>query len=517
MSPRAAALLAAGVADAYPPTPVSGESKQAPRAPLSPLPANLPARAAGRLKARGLSEKSLSEKSEKSERRAAPALAPPAQPAAFDVLEAQDVRAFDEHHSRRSDPNRSGRANPKPRRAAEEGAPRSNAAGKTSGPSAPSAPPASPSRGNGTITLVSGRDAVGIPTSSRISVRAASSAAALMSAGAESSSSLADDDEDVGARVADCIGGGDSAGAAERRRAASASAVTVASIATFPPVWVTKWVDYTSKYGLGYRLSDGTFGVVFNDATKMSQASPSLTENTDAENDDDGASASLPPSEVSPRSKDTTARVTPPGDRLEYRERARRGSGSNPEPPGAPCVAFSAAAPPPSGLEKKTKLMRHFRGYLARDGRSAVERSAGGLFQCEANGARSNRRGGDEREKEEEVLPRAAAETARAAAAARARDSSRRASVSAYLPHVKNWLRTKHAILFRLSNRTIQVNFTDGSEILLSSEAQACVFVDPKTGKRDAHLLAKLPADPELLRRLRYVKEVLHQLVHRAE
>ena len=530
VSPRAAALLAAGVADAYPPTPVSGESRQAPRAPLSPLPANLPARAAGRLKApSGLSEKSLSEKSE---RRETPALAPPAQPAAFDVLEAQDVRAFDEHHEhRRSDPNRSGRANPKPRRAAEEGAPRSNAV-----PSVPSAPPASPSRRNGTVTSVSGRDAVGIPTSSLISVRAAPSAAALMSAGAESSSSLADDDEDVGARVAERIGGGDSAGAAERRRAASASAANVASIATFPPVWVTKWVDYTSKYGLGYRLSDGTFGVVFNDATKMSQASPSWSEKTDAENDG-VASASLPPSEVSREvSKDTTACVTPPGDRLEYRERARRGSGSNPEPPGAPCVAFSAAAPPPSGLEKKTKLMRHFRGYLARDGRSAVERSAGGLFEtCEANGgAPSNRRGtSDEREKKEEppeVLPRAAAETARAAEAARARDSSRDArcemrdassrrasSVSAYLPHVKNWLRTKHAILFRLSNRTIQVNFTDGSEILLSSEAQACVFVDPKTGKRDAHLLAKLPADPELLRRLRYVKEVLHQLVHRAE
>jgi polo-like kinase 1 len=70
--------------------------------------------------------------------------------------------------------------------------------------------------------------------------------------------------------------------------------------------------------------------------------------------------------------------------------------------------------------------------------------------------------------------------------------------------------------LFRLSNRTIQVNFTDGSEILLSSEAQACVFVNKKTKRRSAHLLAKLPADPELLRRLRYVKEVLHQLVHRA-
>ena len=83
-----------------------------------------------------------------------------------------------------------------------------------------------------------------------------------------------------------------------------------------------------------------------------------------------------------------------------------------------------------------------------------------------------------------------------------------------YLPHVKNWLRTKHAILFRLSNRTIQVNFTDGSEVLLSSEAAAAVFVG-KNGTRAIHALANLPADPELLRRLRYVKEVLHQLVHR--
>ena len=34
-------------------------------------------------------------------------------------------------------------------------------------------------------------------------------------------------------------------------------------------VWVTKWVDYTSKYGLGYLLSNGLVGVWFNDATKL--------------------------------------------------------------------------------------------------------------------------------------------------------------------------------------------------------------------------------------------------------
>ena len=420
------------------------------RAPLSPLPANFPARAAGILKATRSAKRSETQ------------------------LESRDGVSL---AGARTDPSSSS-TRAKPRRAAEEGAPKPKAAS----PSVPSAPPAS-------------ARAEAAPVSGAVAVRAAPSEALLRAPGGESSSSLADDDDDVGARVADAMtaGGGDSA--------ASTSALAPASIAAFPPVWVVKWVDYTSKYGLGYRLSDGTFGVVFNDATKMSQEGAPET-----------------PGEgpgTSPGTRDDA------GDRLEYRERARRGSGSNqgrrgggdgaPSGSPSPCVAFSASAAPPAGLEKKTKLMRHFRGYLAKDGRSAVERTAGGLFdgfERASNAREWTRDGGGD------VLPRAAEET-RAAAAAAAR-STASTSAAPYLPHVKNWLRTKHAILFRLSNRTIQVNFTDGSEILLSSEAQACVFACPRTGKRAAHLLAKLPADPELLRRLRYVKEVLHQLVHRA-
>uniref|UniRef100_A0AAY4DHG1 Serine/threonine-protein kinase PLK n=1 Tax=Denticeps clupeoides TaxID=299321 RepID=A0AAY4DHG1_9TELE len=34
--------------------------------------------------------------------------------------------------------------------------------------------------------------------------------------------------------------------------------------------WVTKWVDYSNKYGFGYQLSDGTVGVLFNNGTHMS-------------------------------------------------------------------------------------------------------------------------------------------------------------------------------------------------------------------------------------------------------
>ena len=32
---------------------------------------------------------------------------------------------------------------------------------------------------------------------------------------------------------------------------------------------MTKWVDYSSKYGLGYLLSNGCTGVFFNDSTKI--------------------------------------------------------------------------------------------------------------------------------------------------------------------------------------------------------------------------------------------------------
>lgn len=34
-------------------------------------------------------------------------------------------------------------------------------------------------------------------------------------------------------------------------------------------IYVKKWVDYSSKYGLGYLLSNGATGVFFNDATKI--------------------------------------------------------------------------------------------------------------------------------------------------------------------------------------------------------------------------------------------------------
>ena len=45
--------------------------------------------------------------------------------------------------------------------------------------------------------------------------------------------------------------------------------VQAAQAAHSQAVWVQKWIDYSSKYGLGYILSDNSCGVFFNDSTKI--------------------------------------------------------------------------------------------------------------------------------------------------------------------------------------------------------------------------------------------------------
>ncbi|TKR69094.1 hypothetical protein L596_021292 [Steinernema carpocapsae] len=39
--------------------------------------------------------------------------------------------------------------------------------------------------------------------------------------------------------------------------------------AAMPIFWISKWVDYSDKYGLGYQLNDNSVGVLFNDKTKL--------------------------------------------------------------------------------------------------------------------------------------------------------------------------------------------------------------------------------------------------------
>lgn len=125
----------------------------------------------------------------------------------------------------------------------------------------------------------------------------------------------------------------------------------------------------------------------------------------------------------------------------------------------------------PESLEKKVTLLKHFRNYLIEQ-RNRDDSS------------------------EEETVPSFGGE----------------ASCSTVF--LKKWVRTKHAILFRLSNQTVQVVFYDHTEILLTSEARIITFVN-KRRDRETYTLKNIMAAAEhadIKKRLKYAEGILSQL-----
>mmetsp|Transcript_9358 Transcript_9358/g.34670 ORF Transcript_9358/g.34670 Transcript_9358/m.34670 type:complete len:679 (-) Transcript_9358:170-2206(-) len=80
--------------------------------------------------------------------------------------------------------------------------------------------------------------------------------------------------------------------------------------------------------------------------------------------------------------------------------------------------------------------------------------------------------------------------------------------------YVKRWMRTKHAVIFRLSNKTVQVCFRDNTEIMLSSEAKLVTYKNVKKAKQTFSLskIIEVP-NPEVAKRLKYTKDILKQLL----
>ena len=71
-------------------------------------------------------------------------------------------------------------------------------------------------------------------------------------------------------------------------------------------------------------------------------------------------------------------------------------------------------------------------------------------------------------------------------------------------------MRTKHAIMFRLSNKIVQVNFQDHTEILLNSENRYVTYVNKKGDRQTMPLNQALDSNnAEMTKRLNYTKDIL--------
>lgn len=164
-----------------------------------------------------------------------------------------------------------------------------------------------------------------------------------------------------------------------------------------PKIWVVKYVDYTSKYGLGFLLNTNSAGVYFNDSTKII--------------------------------------LSPDGTIFQYIERRRRGSTGVIEH----LIHTHSLRSYPTELTKKVTLLKHFKSYLM-DQLTSQQQQTQTQPSLTAGGGDDQNPTWLNTYLDKTIVMQ---------------------SDTLILPYVKKWVRTRHAILFRLSNRTVQVVFFD--------------------------------------------------------
>lgn len=83
------------------------------------------------------------------------------------------------------------------------------------------------------------------------------------------------------------------------------------------------------------------------------------------------------------------------------------------------------------------------------------------------------------------------------------------------LVYLKKWMKTRHAIMFRLSNKIVQVDFQDKTQIILSSESKLVTYVNKKGEPSQYPIATALESDnAEMAKRLKYTKEILTHMLN---
>ena len=83
------------------------------------------------------------------------------------------------------------------------------------------------------------------------------------------------------------------------------------------------------------------------------------------------------------------------------------------------------------------------------------------------------------------------------------------------MPYVKKSLKTKHAIMFRLSNKVVQVNFNDKTQLILCPDKRKVSYLNKK-GELQSHSLSTVydTTNEELRKRMLYTKSILTHLIN---
>eukprot|EP00762_Andalucia_godoyi_P008085 ANDGO_02142.mRNA.1 putative serine/threonine-protein kinase CCRP1 len=247
----------------------------------------------------------------------------------------------------------------------------------------------------------------------------------------------------------------------------SSSAPFQASPGVQGAVWILQWADFSSKYGLAFLMSNGMVGGHFNDSTKM------LLRN------------------------DATGTV-------DYFDRKRSTQGAYDEHEQHSLESY------PENLRKKVTLIKYFKRHFE--------------SHCVSP---SNAEGSSSPSKNCLVAPTTPQQQALRKLSGLAMLPGPTPTFAEQFPtpsmvnhvedlvYVKRWIKTDQAITVRMSNKSVQMNFFDGTHILLASESKAVnvTVVEPSGAVSNQPLTsAFVDGRPDFARKLRHMREVLHQL-----
>ena len=217
-------------------------------------------------------------------------------------------------------------------------------------------------------------------------------------------------------------------------------------------IYVNKWVDYSTKYGLGYLLNNGNVGVYFNDYTKIL---------------------------LNPISND-----------FIYVERKMKDQKDM-------IISFKLKGEPKE-IKKKMLIFQNFKKYFDEEIRSEKEKEEKEKQEKEEPQMRMCKTQRNKKPKKVEKAP------------PKEQDLSPKGGDNVF---IRKWMKTKHAIIFRLSNKTIQVIFKDHTEIILFNDT---VTYKNKNGEMSVFKIedALNSSNFEMNKRIKYTQSILTKMVN---
>ena len=235
-------------------------------------------------------------------------------------------------------------------------------------------------------------------------------------------------------------------------------------------VWVTKWVDYSNKYGLGYILNNGFIGVYFNDNTKML---------------------------FNPQQKRITYVERKISDKQEL------------------LYTFSINEYP-DDIKNKVNLFNEFKNFLEDE---IKIKHSNTLYNSKDKNKLSFELNEEAKEKIKRKSTKINKKQLSVSSDKQNQGDENNFDINNNIEEidfifVKKWLKTRHAMIFRFSNKIIQVCFQDRSQIIIHPLNQNITYIN-KNGEKSIYPLNKglNSSNHEMNKRVKYTKEVLAHMI----